>query len=191
MERLLAQIYWQPLTRTLQQWHCAGAMRSHLLPSVFWVGAVLNLIPDSPNGLLNRGVPALGVLLFLLAMVNPTLHTLALFITVILALSAVVIVARHFRTELPQRPIVTALTANLFFVLGVGLLLMPTGWLPISETLLLIAIGGDLLMLGAAVGLMDAYDEGQALWRDALRSLAEVGVVGALLGGTGRDRNDH
>jgi len=49
--------------------------------------------------------------------------------------------------------------------------------------LMLLAIGGDLALLGYAIGKLDAYDEGTALLPDALRSLAGASVIGLLVGG--------
>jgi hypothetical protein len=71
--------------------------------------------------------------------------------------------------------------ATLFFGLGVAVLLLPFGLVP--SWLALASIGGDLAMLGLAVALFDAFDEGQALRADMLRSLLAAAAVSVLFGG--------
>ena len=71
--------------------------------------------------------------------------------------------------------------ATLFFALGVAALLLPFGLVP--TWLALASIGFDLVMLGVAVAVFDAFDEGQALPRDMLRSLLAAAAVSVLFGG--------
>ena len=54
---------------------------------------------------------------------------------------------------------------------------MVPSWLALAST------GCDVLGLGVAVALWDAFDEGQALRADMLRSFTGTGAVVALLGG--------
>jgi hypothetical protein len=71
--------------------------------------------------------------------------------------------------------------ATLFFALGNAILIIPLGVVP--SWLALASTGFDVLLLGVAVALWDAFDEGQALRADMLRSFTGTGAVAALLGG--------
>jgi hypothetical protein len=71
--------------------------------------------------------------------------------------------------------------ATLFFALGNAILIIPLGLLP--SRLALASTGFDVLLLGVAVAVWDAFDEGQALRADMLRSFAGSVVVAVLFGG--------
>ncbi|ULE35723.1 hypothetical protein [Mycobacterium sp. IDR2000157661] len=92
------------------------------------------------------------------------------------------------------RPVVGFMViATLFFALGNAILIIPLGLVP--SWLALAATGFDVALLGVAVAIGDAFDEGQALRADMLRSFAATCVVAVLFGGqalvvlavTGRD----
>ncbi len=70
--------------------------------------------------------------------------------------------------------------ATLFFALSNAILIIPLGLVP--SWLALAATGFDVLSLGVAVALWDAFDEGQALRADMLRSFAGSVVVAVLFG---------
>jgi hypothetical protein len=74
-----------------------------------------------------------------------------------------------------------AVTATLFFALGNAIVVIPLGLVP--SWLALASTGCDVLLLGLAVALWDAFDEGQALRADMLRSFIATAVVAALFGG--------
>jgi hypothetical protein len=74
-----------------------------------------------------------------------------------------------------------AVVATLFFALGNAILVIPLGLVP--SWLALASTGFDVLLLGVAVALWDAFDEGQALRADMLRSFTGSVVVAALFGG--------
>ena len=71
--------------------------------------------------------------------------------------------------------------ATLFFALGNAILIIPLGLVP--SWLALAGTGFDVLSLGVAVALWDAFDEGQALRADMLRSFVGSVVVAVLFGG--------
>jgi len=73
------------------------------------------------------------------------------------------------------------ITATLFFALSNAILIIPLGVVP--SWLALASTGCDVLGLGVAVALWDAFDEGQALRADMMRSFTGTGAVTALLGG--------
>ena len=77
----------------------------------------------------------------------------------------VVAVRRQAR---PRRVIGVAVVATLFFALGNAILVIPLGLVP--SWLALASTGFDVVLLGVAVALWDAFDEGQALRADMLRS---------------------
>ena len=60
------------------------------------------------------------------------------------------------------------IVATLFFALANAILIIPLGLVP--SWLALASTGFDVLLLGVAVALWDAFDEGQALRADMLRS---------------------
>jgi hypothetical protein len=53
----------------------------------------------------------------------------------------------------------------------------------LTSDLALLAMGIDLLLLGASIAVLDAHDEGEALLPDAARSLMLTGAVAAVFGG--------
>lgn len=80
------------------------------------------------------------------------------------------------------RPVVGYLVvATLFFALGNAIVVIPLGLVP--SWLALASTGFDVILLGVAVAMWDAFDEGQALRADMLRSFVATGVVVALFGG--------
>ncbi len=83
--------------------------------------------------------------------------------------------------------------ATLFFALGNAILVIPLGLVP--SWLALASTGFDVLLLGIAVALWDAFDEGQVLRAAMLRSfigalLAVALLDGQLLIGTAASRQD-
>lgn len=80
------------------------------------------------------------------------------------------------------RPVVGYIVvATLFFALGNAILVIPLGLVP--SWLALASTGFDVVLLGVAVAMWDAFDEGQALRSDMLRSFVATGVVVVLFGG--------
>lgn len=71
--------------------------------------------------------------------------------------------------------------ATLFFALSNAILVIPLGLVP--SWLALASTSCDIVVLGLAVALWDAFDEGQALRADMLRSFAATGVIVVLFGG--------
>lgn len=73
------------------------------------------------------------------------------------------------------------LVATLFFALANVIVIIPLGLLP--SGLALASTGFDVALLGIAVALWDAFDEGQALRADMLRSFTATAAVALLFGG--------
>ncbi|MBV9350443.1 MAG: hypothetical protein JOZ23_02745 [Mycobacterium sp.] len=83
----------------------------------------------------------------------------------------------------PAQPVPVAgvvVVATLFFALSNAILIIPLGLVP--SWLALASTGCDVLLLGVAVAVWDAFDEGQALRADMLRSFAGSVVVAMLFG---------
>jgi hypothetical protein len=85
------------------------------------------------------------------------------------------------RPAQPVSVVGLVVVATLFFALSNAILIIPLGVLP--SWLALASTGCDVLGLGVAVALWDAFDEGQALRADMLRSFAGSAVVAVLFGG--------
>ncbi len=85
------------------------------------------------------------------------------------------------RRAQPGRVLGFAVVATLFFALGNAILIIPLGLVP--SWLALAATGFDVALLGIAVALWDAFDEGQALRADMLRSFTATAVICTLFGG--------
>jgi hypothetical protein len=94
-------------------------------------------------------------------------------------LGAMVVAVR--RQSRPRRVLGVAVVATMFFSLSNAILVIPLGLVP--SWLALASTGVDVLTLGIAVALWDAFDEGQALRADMRRSFVGSLVVAALFGG--------
>jgi hypothetical protein len=151
-----------------------------LLPSAFWFGVSLSLLPDAP-AFARRYLPWLVVAYVLLTGLAGAPAVIIAAVPIIVSAVALGLVWRAFRSGLPQRPLAALLTATIFFLLALGLLVIPLEWLPSS--LVLLAISGDLAVLGYAIAALDAFDEGEALLPDCLRSLGFAAFAALLFGG--------
>jgi hypothetical protein len=92
--------------------------------------------------------------------------------------------AMAFALRRPRRPVPAvglAIVATLFFALGNAILIIPLGLVP--SWVALASTSFDVLSLGIAVALWDAFDEGQALRADMLRSFIGCSAVAAVFGG--------
>jgi hypothetical protein len=86
-----------------------------------------------------------------------------------------------WRVAQPVRVAGVIAVATLFFALSNAILIIPLGLVP--SWLALASTGVDVALLGVAVALWDAFDEGHALRADMLRSFAATTVVATLFGG--------
>ena len=85
------------------------------------------------------------------------------------------------RRSQPGRVAGFVVIATLFFALANAIVVIPLGLVP--SWLALASTGFDVAVLGVAVAMWDAFDEGQALRADMLRSFAATAVVALLFGG--------
>lgn len=163
-----------------------GRLIPLLLPSLCWMAATWHLLPDQGAPFVNNSiitVVAGAVVVALVgAAISPTAAQLLIMLVPVLFLFVAAFKIRQaFRSTLPRQPLITVGTATLFFLLATALLILPVEWL--SSEVVLLAISLDLLLLGAALGYLDAYEEGTILLPDALRSLIAVTVSAGLFGG--------
>jgi len=93
---------------------------------------------------------------------------------------ALALVVRFRRAIRPHSQLGLLIVAGLFFGLGVALLAFPLPLL--AHPLKLLMIGIDLALLGLAIAVFDAFDEGESLQRDILRSAAAAGGAALLFG---------
>ncbi len=87
----------------------------------------------------------------------------------------------HSRIQAHPKPLALLIAITIFFGLGAGLLLLPFEALP--HDWLILAIGFDLLTLGVVVAFLDAFDLGESLLPDFLRSLVYAICLALLFGG--------
>ncbi|HWF28834.1 MAG TPA: hypothetical protein VG327_10735 [Mycobacterium sp.] len=106
-------------------------------------------------------------------------HVLMMAVISVSTLGAMVVAVR--RPAQPTRVAGVVVVATLFFALANAILIIPLGLVP--SWLALTSTGFDVLALGVAVALWDAFDEGQALRADMLRSFAGCSAVAVLFGG--------
>jgi hypothetical protein len=162
------------------------------VPSVAWFAVLVELSRprESWRGrtkglLLVAGVAALTLFGAMMAgSVDGPLrpgHLLMFAVISVSTLGAMVVaVLRPAQTQ-PMRVVGVVVVATLFFALANAILIIPLGLVP--SWLALASTGFDVLALGVAVALWDAFDEGQALRADMLRSFVGCSAVAVLFGG--------
>jgi hypothetical protein len=160
------------------------------VPSVAWFAVLVELSRPSDSWrartwelLLVGGVGALTLFGAMMAgSVDGPLrpgHVLMMAVISISTLGAMVVAVRRPKQPTPVAGVVVV--ATLFFALSNAILIIPLGLVP--SWLALASTGFDVLALGVAVALWDAFDEGQALRADMLRSFAGSAAVALLFGG--------
>ncbi|OBK24146.1 hypothetical protein A5634_04155 [Mycobacterium asiaticum] len=160
------------------------------VPSVAWFAVLAELARpcDSSRGrtrelLLIAGVAALTLLAAAVAgNVDGPLrlgHWLMFAVISVSTLGAMAVTVLRSARPTPVTGVVVV--ATLFFALANAILIIPLGLVP--SWLALASTGFDVLLLGVAVAVWDAFDEGQALRADMLRSFAGCTTVAALFGG--------
>ncbi len=155
------------------------------LPAVFWLGATLALIPndETENGwqapLLDYMLPLVAIIIYLLGWGAEIIGQGRWFVAnlVVLALlgSALAAVWLWQRTDHPEgveRQIrLWTLIVTLFFVVGAGGLILPLQIPWLAPVWVLLALSLDLEILGLVIVWLDAYEQGEMMQRDVLRSM--------------------
>jgi hypothetical protein len=160
------------------------------VPGVAWFAVLVELARPSDAGrartsevLLVGGVGALTLVGATLAgSVSGPLRLGHVVMCVVISVSTLGAMIAALRRRAQKIPVVgLVITATMFFALANAILIIPLGVVP--SWLALASTGCDVLGLGVAVALWDAFDEGQALRADMLRSFTGAGAVVLLLGG--------
>ena len=160
------------------------------VPGVAWFAVLVELARPCDTGrvrtgelLLVGGVGALTLVGATLARsVDGPLRLGHVVMCVVISASTLGAMIAALRRRVQTIPVVgLVITATMFFALANAILIIPLGVVP--SWLALASTGCDVLGLGVAVALWDAFDEGQALRADMLRSFTGAGAVVSLLGG--------
>ncbi|MBG0827094.1 hypothetical protein HS041_04875 [Planomonospora sp. ID67723] len=156
------------------------------LPVLLWAGAVLTLVPGSERleRTWSRGlVPVtLAALAWLVASGwDAEVSTAARAVAGVLLLAPLAGVLVLLLRARPPRVGRLVAVATLFFGLGAALLVFPL--LGPARLFAVLAIDVDMAMLGVAIAMSSAFQAGEALWRDMLRSLLGAVVVAVASGG--------
>ncbi len=159
------------------------------VPGVAWFAVLVELArpSDSPRGrtgevLLVGGVAALTLLAAMVAgsVTGPLRLGHWLMFAVISVSTLGAMAAKLLRPARPAPATGAVVIATLFFALANAVLIIPLGLVP--SWLALASTGFDVLLLGVAVAVWDAFDEGQALRADMLRSFVGCTAVSLLFG---------
>jgi hypothetical protein len=160
------------------------------VPGVAWFAVLLEIARADDNGRARTiEVLAVGVV-GTLTLVGATMAgTVAgplrlghVVMCVVISVSTLYAMVAALARRTQKIPVVgLVITATLFFALANAILIIPLGLVP--SWLALASTGCDVLGLGVAVALWDAFDEGQALRADMLRSFTGTGAIATLLGG--------
>ena len=160
------------------------------VPGVAWFAVLLEIARADDNGRTRAGelllVGGAGALTLVGAALAGSVegplrlgHVVMCVVISTSTLGAMIVAVRRRVQKIPLVGLV--ITATLFFALANAILIIPLGIVP--SWLALASTSCDVLSLGVAVALWDAFDEGQALRADMLRSFTGTGMVVALLGG--------
>ena len=160
------------------------------VPGVAWFAVLVELARPCDGGRARTGEVLLVSGVGALTLVGATLagsvsgplrlgHVVMCVVISVSTLGAMIAALRHRAQKIPVVGLV--ITATMFFALANAILIIPLGVVP--SWLALASTGCDVLGLGIAVAVWDAFDEGQALRADMLRSFTGAGAVVLLLGG--------
>lgn len=157
-----------------------------LLPSLFWAGAILyideritlkrSLLPNIWKWILVPLTLLAGLAYALeVAWVSAGWIWIAIAVGLFPAVFTLILLQDLLTLMRPRQATGILLVATLFFTLGEGFLVLPLNWIP--EHWALLAIGLDFLFLGFAIAWWDAFEEGETLLYDLLRSFAVTAFV--------------
>ena len=150
------------------------------VPSVAWFAVLVELSRPGDRWRARTGelllVGAVGALILFGAAMAGSVdgplrpgHLLMIAVISTSTLGAMIVAVRRPAQPTPVAGVVVI--ATLFFALANAILIIPLGIVP--SWLALASTGCDVLALGVAVALWDAFDEGHALRADMLRSFVD------------------
>lgn len=156
-----------------------------LLPSVFWLYAIVNL----PIGLQEHStrisrfelfLPAGVVVIAAAPLLIDGMPLVLRYVVLALPIYTLVKAIGNLSDNAPKKWRGTLIAAMIFFALAVSLLVVPQTWL--NDELVLIAIVFDLGLLGIVIAAFDAFDEGEVFLPDFFRSLAMSASATLIIG---------
>lgn len=154
-----------------------------LLPALFWTGTLVCLLPEEvvfrDRLLRTWGLFALAIVV--LVSLGPSARVAFGFAAIMPMLVLGYLVWRYLRKYRAGSVAGVLLLFTLFFALSTALVLFPLGWLP--QTWTLAAAGVDVIALGLTIALFDAFDQGEALMPDMVRSFDAALAAGLVFGG--------
>jgi len=161
----------------------AGQQPNSLLltPALLWIGATLYLMPEETSWRQSLiRVWILSVIpIFILTVLNAWFSLLALFAL----LACIVLITLLKPLAIFKNAFVVIIVVVMFFSLSTGLLVLPLNWLP--RAWMIPALGLDLFLLGVAITVWDAFDEGESIrshiLRSSVSSLYYAGAIAAFV----------
>ena len=136
-----------------------------LLPALLWIGAALFIIPEDTSwrALALRGWMFSFIPILILALVNRWVSVVVVVAMFVVAVLVIRLGASYFKNVYAVIGVIA-----LFFGLSTGLLILPVEF--ISSFWGIVLLGSDLVLLGGAVVIWDAFDEGETIRLHLLRS---------------------
>ncbi len=148
----------------------------------FWLGVYL--LARSSAALTLRLAGA-GMVAYAFAVVLMDYSTWSLTWIIVTAICWMIAVGLELRTQrtrdTPKHPMHLLIVGAIFFGLSVWAFLMP--FIPFPRPWLLLIMGCDVVLLGLAIAYLDAFDAGEMLWSDLLRSFAGSALACLVFGG--------
>lgn len=170
------------------------------LPAIFWFGATIYLLPENTplqiylDRMLSFAVLPAAIPIFLITAGTNIIFNFStlppqpgpaypLFAALVLLplLVALVLVIFIFQSTRSKTAASLLLLVTLFFALSASLLLTPLNL--ISRSWLILGISIDFIILGLVIAAFDAFDQGELLLPDLLRSLDFNASAAVLFGG--------
>jgi len=148
-----------------------------LIPALLWIGAVLYLVPEDQPW--REGAIRSWIFIALPVLILTILNRWFSFIAILALIACSVVIARLASRSRFKNTLAVLTVIGLFVALSTGLLVLPLNWLPRAWTILL--LGLDLFLLGIAITVWDAFEEGERFRSHLLRSfVASLYYAGAL-----------
>jgi hypothetical protein len=154
-------------------------------PALLWAGGLLHLLPDESRGrrLLqpyNYGQILATELLIIFSLMGAFPQWGLVLVVGLPIFVYLILLIREQRRFQAKSQLALALVGTIFFGLSMGLLL-PNDFFP--QLWVVLAMGGDLLILGLGIAIHDAFQEGHQLRRSMWHSFQSAFFVCLLIGG--------
>ena len=165
------------------------------MPPVFWLGATIALYPlEEPRRLaplLDYMLPLVAIIIYLLgwgtAIIGRGQAVVANLVVIALLLCAMAAIWLWRTSDqaagTERRVRLLTIVATLFFVVGSGGIILPLNlsWLP--PVWIILALSVDLEILGFVLVWLDAYEQGESMRQDVLRSVVYTLAAVLFFGG--------